>query len=321
MIHNVSTDSERHTIRGYLNGTMNDKDAIFERFRFPEDPDPDRIRSRSDDKRIEKLMPLEKERMREQQRKNRKVEEQITAIYRGYNESTVRMHNYLAVFRQSLQGVFYYAASSQYNKHYALNKQGVSAIPADNGRVEWDSLFGSSLERLYFTAFLFMNTGVPRDTEIETRYGKDRCCIKRDLNSFTWRARAELANTDALSSDDVLADSDLIREYRARYEQPTGNLPTSGFDDMKIDEMVEWVNQDPTRYHRLNCVDYQEPYETNVHTIPLILDVCNLFSLVVRDLGRCASCETLFLSSKTCTGRRLRAPPTCSRCWQRLAEG
>lgn len=97
-----------------------------------------------------------------------------------YEEHGKRLKNFLAVQKESFRALFLLTAKQQVNKHYARSPieehcvvpygisppkpclcGGCGVIPADNGRPQNTSLFGSTLERLYYTALLFIEDGAP----------------------------------------------------------------------------------------------------------------------------------------------------------------
>ena len=100
----------------------------------------------------------------------------LKQLQEEYRHDKERFLNFLAVQKESLRQLFILVTGQQYGKHYARGPVeascerppfepcfcgGCVAIPADNGRPQNTSLFGSTLERLFYTALLFVQEGVP----------------------------------------------------------------------------------------------------------------------------------------------------------------
>lgn len=190
----------------------------------------------------------------------------LEAEYRHQDE---RLLNYLAVQKESLRTVFCLTATAQVGKHYVMNKIGNGAIPADNGTPLWDSQFGSTLERLYYTTFLFSQTKISEDF------------IRKDLKSFVERYRKRITDEIADLSienelDPNVITGDLVEAFEARYGKDF-TLKRRDFNDAEIRHLTEWVNQKLERQIPL-IRDYifsqQEVYpkeiETTTHMFPLI---------------------------------------------------
>ena len=108
-----------------------------------------------------------------EQRKKGSANAKLSETFAEYERQTKRFRNFLAVQKESIRVLFQLTATQQFGKHYAASKVesdcdrksssnacvcgGCSAIPADNGKPQYESLFGSSLERLYYTALMFIN--------------------------------------------------------------------------------------------------------------------------------------------------------------------
>lgn len=197
-----------------------------------------------------------------------KLARQLTNLNMEYRLIDKRVYNFLAAQKEMLRTVFSLTAIAQIGKHYVLNKQGNSAIPADNGTPLWDSQFGSSLERMLYTSFWFLQQGISKDL------------IRTDLHKIVEAYRKELAQgVKDLEEGEIDLDvlnNDLTKAFEARYGT-TCHLKERGFSEVEIDQLTDWINAKPERqmplirdYIFTEQKVYQKEIETSTHMFPAI---------------------------------------------------
>ena len=189
---------------------------------------------------------------------------ELSTIYKDLNQRT---YNFLAVQKESLRLVFTITANAQIGKHYTMNLENSGAIPADNGTPLWDAQFGSSLERLYYTAFLVSQTKVTEEV------------IRRDLDVFVEKYRKLIldnAQDVSVGSEINIHANPLIISFRERYGDRS-HLKERGFNDAEVTQLTEWVNENMERqlplirnYYFPELKVYPKEIETTTHMFPLI---------------------------------------------------
>ena len=189
---------------------------------------------------------------------------ELSTIYKDLNQRT---YNFLAVQKESLRLVFTITANAPIGKHYTMNLENSGAIPADNGTPLWDAQFGSSLERLYYTAFLVSQTKVTEEV------------IRRDLDVFVEKYRKLIldnAQDVSVGSEINIHANPLIISFRERYGDRS-HLKERGFNDAEVTQLTEWVNENMERqlplirnYYFPELKVYPKEIETTTHMFPLI---------------------------------------------------
>ena len=192
---------------------------------------------------------------------------ELKEIASEYQRLNKKVKNFLAVQKESLRLIFPMTVKAQIGKHYVLDREGTSAIPADNGTPLWDSQFGSSLERLYYTTFSLFEKGVNQDI------------VRSDLNLFVERFRELIIQkiTDLEAGNDFdLSNDQLMIEFKERYGT-TVPLREKGFTESDIQLLTNWVNEHPARqipfirnYIFPELKIYPREIETTTHMFPLI---------------------------------------------------
>jgi hypothetical protein len=211
-----------------------------------------------------------------------KAKNQLKGIFAGYERDTRRFRNFLAVQKESLRILFHLTATQQFGKHYAASKVdpncdereapracycgGCGAIPADNGKPQYESLFGSSLERLYYTALMFINPskGIPVDL------------IRRDVLKYVDDLQSEYSKSDGKESCELTSVEASRNEFRERYGG--SDLQLRGFTESEYIELTALVNNNVTlqlpliRKFIFPELDvYKEEIESSTHMFPFIV--------------------------------------------------
>ncbi|CAK9251046.1 unnamed protein product, partial [Sphagnum jensenii] len=195
---------------------------------------------------------------------------ELRLISEEYKQLDKRLYNYLAVQKESLRIVFSYTSTAQLGKHYVLNKQGNSAIPADNGTPLWDSQFGSSLERLFFTAFLFAQHNISEEVILNDLKAHGDRYAEKVVGSISHFTIEEFIDLDLLNDQ-------LIKDFKIRYGEGA-HLKTRPYTKAEIDQFVEYVNSNFERqlpfirdqiFPKLKI--YHEQIETSTHMFPAIV--------------------------------------------------
>lgn len=194
-------------------------------------------------------------------------EDSIKELARDYEILNARLFNFLSVQKESLRIVFPLTATAQIGKHYVMNRAENGAVPADNGTPLWDSHFASSIERLYYAAFLYTQHDINRDI------------IEQDLENFVERFRTLIAEKKQLSTldiDELLLDNPVVNEFHAHFGK-TFRLRETGFTPMQIDQLTKWVNAKFERkipfilkYIFPEQKVFPKEIETSTHFFPLI---------------------------------------------------
>ena len=186
-----------------------------------------------------------------------------------YRALDKRLRNFLAVQKEGLRAIFPSTAEAKLGKHYVLNKEENGAIPADEGTPLWDAQFGFSLERLFYTSFLYFAKKIPKEI------------IRKDLELFVEKyrkkiieVRQEVAATGEI--DGAILNDPLVKSFEARYGI-TCPLKERGFNDVELEQLVEWINAKPERqlplirdYIFVEQKVYAEEIESSTHMFPLI---------------------------------------------------
>jgi hypothetical protein len=213
--------------------------------------------------------------------------------YAEYARDTKKMRNFVAVQKESLRAIFATTVQRQLGKHYAINRktdcefdfivmhkstgwrtnkwpslEGCAAIPADNGKPQYNSLFGTSLERLYYSAFAFMQNNV------------SALLLDNDLEDWTRLINTEKGN---FHGHNFKKQNKEWQKLKVRYH---------GFIDVLEEEddglavlneyktggtVFEWVNAEPYRqlpfiqqYYFPKIRVYAEEIQSTTHFFPLI---------------------------------------------------
>ena len=207
----------------------------------------------------------------------------ITSTFEAYKKKTARLRNFIAVQKESIRAVFFLTASQQYGKHYLPSKKllppdcfeeaehracecgGCLAIPADNGKPQYESLFGTSLERLYYTAFMFISEGIPSDV------------IRRDLDARTTSLHMEYSGNDDDSCEEA-AVSEAKEEFRRSYAGAVFELGLDGFNDREINELKQHIDRNATlqmpfirKYIYPKQDQHGQEIESSTHFFPMIV--------------------------------------------------
>lgn len=186
------------------------------------------------------------------------------ALYKVIHRRTL---NFLAVQKESLRAVFMLTAAKQKGKHFALNLEKNGAIPAENGKPEYDSLFGTSLERLFYTTFLFLQD---RDL-IPIMVPHVEADLKKHVRAF--RIELALGGEDAFSN----VDSDARKKFRARYGD-VFDLESEEYPLHVVRNLTAWVFDDPSRLMPLirdylfpKTDVYRKEIESSTHMFPMLV--------------------------------------------------
>lgn len=208
--------------------------------------------------REDQLLPSDLEQLRIEQ----KALKPDTRLAEEYRKLGRQIRNSLAVYKESLRAIFVSTATAQLGKHYTLNRDGSEAIPSEEGIPQWDSLFGSSLERLYYTLQAFVKTGVPKDV------------VAEDLRQMQTELRKEIA-AEVISSDNF-EQHPLFLSFQAKYGEEY-KLQLTPYKEEDIVKLTRWVNTHPTsqieliRTHILpNLKIYKNQIESSTHLLSLI---------------------------------------------------
>jgi hypothetical protein len=214
-------------------------------------------------------------------------------LYATYAKLTERLRNFVAIQKESLRTIFSSTVQQQLGKHYAMNRQkdcnddeimingenvsqwpiegGCSAIPADNGKPQYDSLFGTSLERLYYTSFAVMQQKV-------------NCTfVNIDLEDWDDKIREE--------KEKIQAAGDSLRYFKKtngmwkalidRYSGFKSELDDGiqGLTEVDKQKICIWVNEHPSRqlpfirqYYLPKIRVYPSEIQTSTHFFPLVAD-------------------------------------------------
>ena len=165
----------------------------------------------------------------------KEIPEALKLLDEKYKRLDQRMRNFLAVQKEGLRLVFAHTASLQLGKHYVLNKEETSAIPAEEGTPLWDAQFGSSIERLFLTSFLFSQRKLDKET------------IRMDLDLFVEKYRKRIVEvTNDLLQQGELSPNFLDDPLKQAFEKRYGTLCTlkqRGFTDLEVDQLTDWINE------------------------------------------------------------------------------
>lgn len=191
---------------------------------------------------------------------------ELKKVVDEYARLDARLYNFLAVQKESLRVVFALTATAQIGKHYVMNLEENGAIPADNGTPLWDSQFGSTLERLYYTLFLFAHNPLKREV------------LEKDLIAHTIKYREKLNKFFDQPSTMRKFDPNLFKDEE--FESLYGSilrLKEDGFSDLEIDQATAYINQKFERKIELirkyifpEQKVFPKEIETSTHFFPLI---------------------------------------------------
>lgn len=228
------------------------------------------------------LLPSDKKEIGFLQQRNPQLAAAIRKGIETKNEElTTHILNFLAVQKESLRTVFVLTATAQFGKHYALNREGEEAIPAEEGIPQWDSLFGSPLERLYYTLFAFMKTGISQEV------------VRKDLEEMTDTLRKEVSGREI--DEKEWEKHPLVLQFREKYGTAL-TLKLSPYKDEEIKELTDWVNDHPKsqveliRAHIFPEVKiYPKQIESSTH----------LFALIARKVGGMRGMSGTFFNRAT----------------------
>jgi hypothetical protein len=191
------------------------------------------------------------------------LRQEVEDIFAHYLKLTFRMHNFLAVQKESMRSIFVHTATQQFRKHYALNREQNGAIPADDGKPLWDSLFRSSLERLYYTSFMFMQLNISQEL------------VQEDLEEYILRLREEMKSSANVA--EFLLNNNAMNEFKSRY-QSKHSLQAGGFTKREIREITNWVNSNHSRqlplirqYFYKEQKVFRREIESSTHMIPMVV--------------------------------------------------
>jgi hypothetical protein len=186
---------------------------------------------------------------------------ELQQISSEYDKLNQKIYNHLAVQKESLRIIFSATATSQFGKHYVLDKMKISAIPADNGTPLWDAQFGNTIERGFLTSFLFHQIKIPREIVI------------KDLEKYIQRYQELFENTfqNISFEDDIdleILNDDLIKEFENRYGSSC-RLRIRHFSAREIDKLHEYINARFDRqlpFIRDYILPEQKVYPTQIET-------------------------------------------------------
>ena len=167
-----------------------------------------------------------------------------------------RIANHLATYKESLSGVFQHTANAQLGKHYVLNAAGTEAVPADEGNPLPSALFGSSLERLYYSGNLFLQEGVSENV------------VEEDLAQLVLMRREELSRGEV--------DSKALSIFTERYGH-SHPLTPKDFEQEDIEALTAIANSNPssiiqlTRGHLFPKIEvYRKQIASSTHMYHVI---------------------------------------------------
>lgn len=261
---------EKEWVRNYLSSKPHSKKLEEHRF-FPKiSPDDLEITNEnSKDSLFSKFLRVDQPRLSKSVSYEKCLAE-ANKIIAEYEYKEIRIHNYMAVQKESIRIVFPLTAMAQKGKHYALNEEGTSAIPSDEGTTLWDAQFGTSLERLYYTAFLFAQQKIPKDV------------IRQDLMQYTQKYQTHMAtfvedvDLNTVDLNELVSNNPFVKEFKERYGTLCP-LKQRDFTEIEINQLTDWINEKIERqiplirdYYFIEQKSYPEDIETSTHMFPLI---------------------------------------------------
>lgn len=227
------------------------------------------INSREVTNLINALLPSDRQNISEYGDNVQLIAPFLRVLASEYKKLDQRIHNFLAVQKEGLRTVFTLTCTAQVGKHYVMNRDGDGAIPADNGTPLWDAQFGSSLERLFYTAFLFFQNKLSKDL------------VKEDLQNFVDKYRLNVAEMleEIIQTGTVepnTKNEELVESFQQRYGTKY-SLSEKGFTHDEVEQITAWVNERPEsqliliREHLFpQQLVYPEEIRTTTHLFPLI---------------------------------------------------